>query len=222
VGRPPGKQKRLREHIVALRKQNLSVHDISRTLARDGTSLSPAAVAAILKQEGFAKLPRRLDDERPDGPHPVVADAADVRQLDLTPRVLETKFGGLFLFLPDLVSADLDAILTRSGFPGSKMVPAACALRSLLALKLFGNARHSHVMSSVLDDGLALFAGLNVIPKRSFLTEYSCRINPTCYPALMRHWFDAASRLGLRWGTSFDLDFHTIPFHGEDALIEKH
>jgi hypothetical protein len=39
-------------------------------------------------------------------------------------------------------------------------------------LKLFGNARHSHVMSSVLDEGLALFAGLNVVPKRSFLTEY--------------------------------------------------
>ena len=97
------------------------------------------------------------------------------------------------------------------------MVPAACAMRSLLALKLFGNARHSHVMSSVLDEGLALFAGLNVIPKRSFLTEYSCRIAPACYPKLMRHWFDTVSRLGLRWGTSFDLDFHTIPFHGDDA-----
>ena len=58
------------------------------------------------------------------------------------------------------------------------MVPAAPAVRSLLALKLFGSARHSHVMSSVLDEGLALFAGLNVIPKRSFLTEYSCRIDP--------------------------------------------
>jgi Transposase DDE domain len=102
------------------------------------------------------------------------------------------------------------------------MIPAACAVRSLLALKLFGSARHSHVMSSVLDEGLALFAGLNVIPKRSFLTEYSCRINPTSYPRLMRDWFDVVSRLGLQWGTSFDLDFHTIPFHGEEALIEKH
>ena len=96
------------------------------------------------------------------------------------------------------------------------------AVRSLLALKLFGTARHSHVMSSVLDEGLALFAGLNVIPKRSFLTEYSCRIEPGCYPGLMRHWFDEVSRLGLHRGTSFDLDFHTIPFHGDDALVEKH
>ena len=38
----------------------------------------------------------------------------------------------------------------------------------------------------------------------------------------MRDWFDTVSRLGLRWGTSFDLDFHTIPFHGDDALVEKH
>jgi hypothetical protein len=221
-GRPPGRQRRIRDQVIALRKQNLSVHDISRALARDGESLSPAAVAAILKREGFAKLPRRLDDERPDQPRPVVAEVADVRQLDLTPRLVHTKFGGLFLFLPWLTAAKLDRLLTRSGFPGSQMVPAACAVRSLLALKLFGNARHSHVMSSVLDEGLALFAGLNVVPKRSFLTEYSGRIDPACYPILMRNWFNTVSRLGLKWGTSFDLDFHTIPFHGDDPLVEKH
>jgi hypothetical protein len=221
-GRPPGKQKRLRQQVVALRKQNLSVHDISRALARDGEALSPAAIAAILKEEGFAKLPRRRDEDRPDRPGPVTADVADVRQLDLAPRAVHTKFGGLFLFLPDLIAADLDAVLARSGFPGSNMVPAGCALRSLLALKLFGTARHRHVMGYVLDEGLALFAGLNAIPKRSFLTEYSGRVPPSCYPRLMRHWFDTVSRLGLRWGASFDLDFHTIPFHGEDALVEKH
>ena len=221
-GRPPGRQRRLRDQVVALRKQNLSVHDISRALARDGESLSPAAVAAILKREGFAKLPRRRDDERPDQPRPVTAEVADARRLDLTPRLLSTRFGGLFLFLPWLTATDLDGLLARSGFPGSTMIPAGCAMRSLLALKLFGNARHSHVMSSVLDEGLALFAGLNVVPKRSLLTEYSCRVAPACYPALMRHWFDTVSRLGLEWGTSFDLDFHTIPFHGDDALVEKH
>jgi hypothetical protein len=221
-GRPPGKLGRLREQVIALRKQNLSVHDISRALVRDGESLSPAAVAAILKEEGFVKLPRRRDDERPDQPRPVVADAADVRRLDMTPRGFRTKFGGLFLFLPWLTSAGLEKLLATAGFPGSKMVPAACAVRSLLALKLFGNARHSHVMSAVLDEGLALFAGLNVVPKRSFLTEYSCRVEPACYPVLMRDWFDTVSRLGLKWGASFDLDFHTIPFHGEDALVEKH
>jgi hypothetical protein len=135
---------------------------------------------------------------------------------------VHTKFGGLFLFVPFLAAIPFDKMLTEAGFPGSKMIPAGHAVRSLLALKLFGSGRHSHVMSYVLDEGLALFAGLNVIPKRSFLTEYSCRIDPQCYPPLMRLWFDAMKTLGLEQGVSFDLDFHTIPFHGEDALVEKH
>jgi hypothetical protein len=108
------------------------------------SALSPAAVATILEDEGFGKLPRRRDEERPDHPRRTVADSADVRQVNLSPRHFRTKFGGLFLFLPYLVSADLDTILARCGFPGSKMVPAACAMRSLLALELFGSARHGH------------------------------------------------------------------------------
>jgi hypothetical protein len=220
--RPHGKQNRLKDQIIALRKKNFSIHDISRALSREEKAISAAGVAEILRAEGFARLPRRLDEERPAGPRPTVAEVADARQLDLSPRQFRTRFGGLFLFPPWLVSGRLDGLLKRAGLPGSEMVPAGCAVRSLLALKLFGNARQSHVMSHVLDEGLALFAGLNAIPKRSFLSEYSCRIDPACYPKLMRAWFNAAGRLGIAWGTSFDLDFHTIPFHGEDALVEKH
>ena len=95
-------------------------------------------------------------------------------------------------------------------------------MRSLLALKLFGAARTSHAMAAVFDEGLALFAGLSAIPKRSFLTEYSCRIEPSCYRKLMTGWFEKMSELGIERGVSFHLDFHTIPFHGEDALVEKH
>lgn len=212
----------LRERIITLRKQNLSIYDISRSLQHEGVTVSAVAVNQILRDEGFARLPRRLDEERPPSARAEQADYADVQKLDLRPRSFRTKFGGLFLFLFDLVPCRLDNILRRAEFPGSTMIPAGCAMRSLLALKLFGNARHSHVMSHVLDEGLALFAGLNVIPKRSFLTEYSCRIDPACYPKLMRAWLKAVRRGGLEHGSSFDLDFHTIPFHGEDALLEKH
>jgi len=212
----------VRDKVIALRKQNLSIYDISQSLEQAGNKLSPAAIAFILKREGFARLPRRRDDQRPPATKPTAADIADVSQLDLSPRGFRTRFGGLFLFLPYLTRIPFNKLLRQAGLPGSKMIPAGCAMRSLLALKLFGNARHSHVMSHVFDEGLALFAGLNVIPKRSFLTEYSCRINPTCYPVLMRRWFDAVGQLGLERGLSFDLDFHTIPYHGDDALVEKH
>ena len=167
-------------------------------------------------------MPRRADEERAGIRRPEAAAVANVAQLDLSARQFRTQFGGLFLFVPYLAAIPLDRLLEELGFPGTKMVPAGQAIRSLLGLKLFGHARHSHVMSSVLDEGLALFAGLNVIPKRSFLTEYSCRIDPDLYPRLMARWFDAVGKLGLQRGKSFDLDFHTIPFHGEDALVEKH
>jgi hypothetical protein len=86
-----------------------------------------------------------------------------------------------------------------AGLPGSEMVPAGAAMRSLLALKLTGAARAGHAMASVFDEGLALFAGLNVIPKRSFLTEYSCRIRSVSYPKLMSAWFDAISASSEGW-----------------------
>jgi transposase len=212
-----------RTAIIDLRKSNLSIYDISDALKRDkGISLSPAAVSLILNQEGFSRLARRRDDERPAEPRPDPADVTDVRQFDLSPQTFRTEFGGLFLFLPYLAHMPFDQIVKSAGFPGSQMIPAGHALRALLALKLFGNARHSHIMSYVFDKGLGVFAGLNEIPKRSFLTEYSCRVPPQCHPELMNRWFDAVSKLGLQRGQSLDLDFHTIPYHGHDALVQKH
>jgi hypothetical protein len=220
--RPTPLRDRVREAIIALRKRNLSIYDISRALAAEGTPRSPVAVSLIVKAEGFDRLPRRPDEDRPVSTRRTAAAVADVRELDLAPRQFRTQFGGLFLFLPFLAQVPLPAILHTAGFPGTRMVPAEHAVRALLALKLFGARRHSHVMAEVLDEGLALFAGLNAIPKRSFLTEYSCRIRPESFPRLMQAWFDAVGRLGLGRGVSFDLDFHTIPFHGEDALVQKH
>jgi transposase len=216
------KKDKVREKVIALRKENLSIYDISDVLKTMGHKVSSVSVSIMLKQEGFARLPRRHDEDRPPATRSTPGAVADVRQFNLTPRQLRTKFGGLFLFLPFLAAIPFDQILHQAGFPGSKMVPSGHAMRSLLGLKLFGSARHSHVMSYVLDEGLALFAGLNAIPKRAFLTEYSSRVDPRCYPKFMRLWFDAMTSLGLEHGVSFDLDFHTIPFHGEHALVEKH
>src|SRR5256712_7723308 len=104
--------------------------------------------------------------------------------------------------IPYLAAIPFDKLLDEAGSPGSRKMPAAQAMRALLALKLFGHARHSHVMSDVFDEGFALFAGLNVMPKRALLTEYSCRIAPACDPTLMRLWHEAVGGLGLQQGTS--------------------
>jgi hypothetical protein len=94
------KKDRARERVVALRKQNLSIYDIARVLAEGGKPLSPASVGQILEEEGFARLPRRGEEERVARARPEPAAVADVRQLDLSSRNIRTKFGGLFLFLP--------------------------------------------------------------------------------------------------------------------------
>src|SRR6202789_2915683 len=101
----------IRERVIDLRKQTLSIYDISRSLAHQGHPLSAVAVAQILKDEGFARLPRRADDERPPGSRPTTADVADIRQLNLSLRSFRTKFGGVFLFLPLLASSPLHRIL---------------------------------------------------------------------------------------------------------------
>lgn len=220
--RGPSKGERVRELVVGLRKKNHSVYDIHRVLTTAGTSMSPSAISVLLRQEGFARLPRRLDEERPDLLRPQIAAVADVRELNLSPRVFETRCAGLFLFVSLMREIDLGGILRRVGLPGSQMIPSEQAMRSLLALKLIGKERHSHVMDLVFDPGIALFAGLNVVPKRSYLAAYSSRVDSRRNARLMSGWFDAVRQVGLKAGSRFHLDFHTIPFHGEDEFIERH
>lgn len=212
----------VRELVISLRKRNLSVYDIQRELAERGQEISVNALSILLREEGFARLPRRRDDERPNVQRPDLAPVADVRLLDLSPRSFRTSAAGLFLFLPLLTGIDLAALVRSTELPGSEMVPAEHALRTLLALKLLGKERTSHVMELVFDPGIALFAGLNAVPKRSFLSAYSTRVDPRSNLRLMSAWADAARALGLQWGSSFDLDFHSVPANSDAEPLDKH
>jgi transposase len=211
-----------RQLIETLRKQNYSVYEISEVLKEQNTPLSPTAVREVLKELGFAPLPRRLDEERPAYPRPTIEPVADVRALSLAPRRFDTGCGGLFLFVPDLVRLDLDAVAKEARLPGSKMIPATHALRACLALKLWSVERKSHVMSLVADEGLALFCGLNCIPKKSYFLEYSSPIEHTKTMALLAAWHDQLNEQDRGPGRSFNLDFHSVPYHGEHPVIERH
>jgi len=211
-----------RELIVALRKQNASVYEISATLKARHCPLSPTAVREVLKAEGFAPLPRRLDEERPEAPRPTAEPIADVRTFALGPRTFPTRFGGLFLFLPDLVRLEVAGLATAARLPGSRMIPAGHALRACLALKLWSVERKSDVMALVADEGLGLFAGLNVSPKKSFLSEYSHRIDHARTLRLLAAWHGHLAETDLFSGESFNLDFHSVPYYGEHPVVERH
>ncbi len=220
------KKSAARELIIGLRKQNYSVYEISHALKEQKQSLSPTAVREVLKEEGFAPLPRRRDEERPQYPRASVEPVANVAAFSLAPRQFTTHCGGLFLFLPDLLSLGLDQLAQAAHLPGSKMIPAPQALRACLALKLWSIERKSHVMALVADEGLALFAGLNAFPKKSYLSEYSSRIAPSQITKLLAAWHDRVHGQGDRdtlfASQSFNLDFHSVPFYGEDPIIQRH
>jgi transposase len=208
---------------VALRKQNHSVYEISQALKEHGTPLSPTAVREVLREEGFAPLPRRGDDERLEHLGPIAEAVADVREFALLPGTqFSTRCGGLFLFLPDLVRLQLEELASRAKLPGSKMIPSSHALRCALALKLWSIERKSHVMAFVTDPGLALFCGLNVIPKKSYMCEYSSRVERERTVALLAAWHSALTKEHLFDAGSFNLDFHSVPYYGDDPQVQRH
>lgn len=211
-----------RDVIVELRKRNHSVYEISEALKARKLGLSPTAVREVLKAEGFGPLPRRLDEERPERSRPSIEAVADTRQLSLAPRSFQTVCGGLFLFVPALVALNLEQLAKAAGLPGSKMIPASHALRSMLALKLWSIEHRSHVMPTVADEGLGLLAGLNVIPKRSFLSEYSSRVGHGQIVKLLASYHKCIAAEKLFEGDSFNLDFHSIPYYGEHPSVERH
>jgi transposase len=212
----------VRELILAMRKQNLSIYDIESTLKDKGTPLSCTAIWEILREEGFSRLPRRGDEERAGGARPEIAEVANRQAFAMSPRRFETQLGGLYLFLPFLVGCDFPGLVRKAGYPGSEMIPPAQALLSLLALKLSGKERKSHVMDLVFDEGIALFAGLNVVPKTTYLSAYSDSISPKMNESFRARWVAVLREEGLVSGESFNLDFHTIPFFGEDDFVERH
>lgn len=213
----------VRDRVMELRKKNHSIYDISRVLKDQKHPLSARSVWEILREAGFSRLPRRLDEERPECAKPQEAPRADRRSLILAePQVCDTQSAGLFLFLPDLILLGIEKHVMAARLPGTKAIPALQYVLSILALKLLGRERYSHVMDCCHDQGLGLFAGLNAIPKTTALTTYSYRVAPSQTQAFLRSLVRSARELGVIDGESINLDFHSIPHFGEESVLEKH
>jgi hypothetical protein len=69
---------------------------------------------------------------------------------------------------------------------------------------------------------LALFCGLNAIPKKSYLCEYSSRLDHARTTRLLAAWHRAAAKDQLFSAHSFNLDFHSVPYYGQDPQIQRH
>lgn len=137
-------------------------------------------------------------------------------------RRVRTRLAGLFLFLPLLAQVRFDQLVGQANYPGSRMVPAVSALLSLLVLKLLDKERRSHIDDFNFDEALGLFAGLNVLPKKSYATSYSYRAGRDQQRTLLAGWVKALSGLLFPEAKTFSLDFHAIPYRGDDAGLDRH
>ena len=135
---------------------------------------------------------------------------------------LQTRVAGLFLFWPLLAQLGFGEMVEQAGYPGSAMVPATSALLSLLALKLVDKERHSHISDFNFDEALGIFAGLNILPKATFATDYSYRTVRENQQRLLAGWVSGLLPRLDPQPDAFSLDFHSIPHRGDDNGLENH
>jgi hypothetical protein len=150
-----------------------------------------------------------------------VSDARTGSFQELTPP-LQTRVAGLFVFWPLLAQLGFEELVKQAGYPGSDMVPATSAVLSLLALKLIDKERRSHISDFNFDEALGLFAGLNVLPKATFATDYSYRTTRENQQRLLAGWISKLLPRLDPQPNAFSLDFHPIPHRGEDNGLENH
>lgn len=164
----------------------------------------------------FLPAPRGRSHGPDDAEHaalPLTPAIADRDAIDLSPeRSLRTRVAGLFLFLPLRARLHFDALVRPAEYPGSGMVPAPGALLSLPTLKLLDKERRSPISDFNFDEALGLFAGRNLLPKKSFATDYSYRTGRACQRRLLEGWVQGLSPLLFPAATSVSVDFHPIPF----------
>jgi hypothetical protein len=233
---PPGRPGRkgapkkdaARGRVIELRREGLSAYEISMRVTREGTPLGRSAVSDILREEGFGRLIRGPAPEASNSPATSGRDtrlpAASVIDFGSLPARAHTAMAGLLLAIPDLVALDLPGLAGAAGYPGTRVIPAASWLLSLLALKLTATRRVSHVDDLLADPAPALLAGLAVLPKKTALTDYSYRLSHDHQQRFLAALDKKMIGSGLATADEaiFDLDFHAVMAWGHDPALEKH
>lgn len=214
-----------REMVINQRKLNHSIHDIHITLLRDGISISAKTIERILKDAGYEKLVRRSDSERgvtkKNKMIPERSENIDVPFLE--PFSYDCPVAGIYFFLPYIIESGIVDIIQKCRLPKSSVIGSVQACLSMLLLKLVGNQRLSQMEAYDHEPGLGVFAGLNVLPKSTYMSTYSCLTSEAMINQLqqevMAHFVELQPELYS--GNYINLDFHSIPHYGDLSQMEK-
>jgi len=216
---------KLQERIVNYRKKNLSASDIEKRLKKEGVSISARTIERILKDEGFEKLKRRKNKELgktlKNKEIPERSAHLDFRNLE--PFNVDCPSVGVFFFLPYILESGILDIVKRCALPHSSDIDSIRACLSMLLLKLIGNKRLSHIGAYDQEPGLGSFAGLNVLPKQTYMNTYSCRCSEEQLMELQKDIMSLFQDIYPSFYKSdfINLDFHSIPHYGDESQMEK-
>ncbi len=217
--------KEIQERIFEIRRRyNLSSYRIAEILAIEGTEITPRTINRLLQKTGFPPVPRRakLDIGETVAGAKVPHEAHILDPNSLEGRTVECSVGGIFLFAPLIERLGLPEVVSQASLPGSKQIPPLQYFLSFLALKLIGMERLSHVNDLSFDQGMGLFAGLNVLPKCSPISDYSFRFDPIILDRLLQSFVRKMNRHRAYRSDTINLDFHTIPHYGDESVLETH
>lgn len=213
----------IQERIFEIRRTyNLSSYRIAEILAIEGNELNPRTINRLLQKAGFPPVPRRAKlaiGETVAGAK--VPEQAHILQA-LGTMSAQCSVGGIFLFAPLIEYLGLPKVVSQARLPGSKQIPPLQYFLSFLALKLIGKERLSHVNDLSFDKGMGLFAGLNVLPKCTPISDYSYRLDPFILDRLLQSFVRQMNRHHAYRSDTINLDFHTIPHYGDESVLETH
>lgn len=215
----------IQDKIIEYRKMKLSTPDIQDRLAEETIRISSRTVERILKDAGFRKLQRRTNKELGKTiKNKIIPERSEHLDFsELEPFSVDCPAAGSFFFIPYILESGIIDIMKECELPDSSDIGSTQACLSMLLLKLIGRKRLSHVGTYDREPGLGIFAGLNVLPKPTYMNTYSCRCSET---QLMNLQSKIITRLKKKYPDFYcsdyiNLDFHSIPHYGDKSEMEK-
>jgi len=215
----------IQKQIFRYRNKNMSHTDICNLLNQKGIQISAQTVSRILVDAGFEKLKRRSNKELGlTVKNKIIPERSENLDFNTLKKFsVDTPVAGIFFFIPYIIETGIIDILQKSPMPSSSVIGTLQACLSMLALKLIGNERLSNMDSYDKEPGLGVFAGLNVLPKNTYMSTYSCLCSTEMILDFQKQ---IVKNLKHRYpefynGNYINLDFHSIPHYGEFSQMEK-
>ena len=187
--------------------------------------VSEGLILTICYENGFVRLPQRGRKQRleilEDGRYTKVSQAPVSEMVSFgLPEEFTSKGAGLLCFLPIIKSYGIDKVIERSNYPGSSKIAKLNSVLCFIALKLSNVERYGHDDGWCFDRGLGMFAGLNVLPKGSWFSQYSSAVSRNDNVSFLKDLNSVWSRNGLLSDT-VNLDFTAIPYWGNEEPFEN-